>query len=510
MKTALKPGPEGEKPRAVVIGSGFGGLAAAVRLLAKGYDVVILERRDKPGGRASVRQEKGYTFDLGPTVITAPWLLDELWQLLGEDRKDHAQIVPIDPFYAIRFDDGTVFDYNGDSDHVERQIQQHNPDDVSGYRKFLEKSRQIFETGFVKLSDVPFSSPWTMAKIAPQMLRLESHKTVYKLVSQYIRNEKIRQVLSFHCLLIGGNPFTTTSIYALISWVERQWGVLYAMGGTGSLIRGLVDLIVRHGGTLRTQAEVEEIVLEGNRAVGVRLSNGEVIAADIVVSNADPAWTYGKLVDKRARRHWTDRKLARSRYSMGLFVWYFGTKRTYPEVKHHTILLGPRYKGLLNDIFNRKVLADDFSLYLHRPTATDPSVAPEGRDTFYVLSPVPNLDADIDWQQQAEPYRKKIQQHLEKTILPGLGEALEVSFTVTPVQFRDDLLSVKGAGFAMEPVLSQSAYFRPHNRSEDVEGLYLVGAGTHPGAGVPGVLSSAKVLERLVPDARERRRISHG
>jgi phytoene desaturase len=500
MTSKIETGSQGTHSRAVVIGSGFGGLAAAVRLIAKGYDVLIVEKRKTAGGRASVLREKGYTFDMGPTVITAPWLLDELWELLGENRSDHAKIVPIDPFYAIRFPDGTVFDYNGDSQHVEGQIREHNPADVVGYRKFLEKSRQIFETGFVKLSDVPFTSPWTMARIAPQMLRLESHKTVYKLVSQYIKNDKVRQVLSFHSLLVGGNPFTTTSIYALISWVERQWGVLYAMGGTTSLVNGLVDLIQRHGGALRLNAEVEEILLEGNRAVGVRLSNNEVIPADIVVSNADPAWTYGKLVHKKARRHWTDRRLARSRASMGLFVWYFGTKRTYPEVKHHTIMLGPRYKGLLDDIFSRKVLADDFSLYLHRPTATDPSVAPEGHDAFYVLSPVPNLDADVDWREQAEPYRKKIERHLEQTILPGLSQALDVSIAVTPLHFRDEFLSVKGAGFSMEPILTQSAYFRPHNQSEDVKGLYLVGAGTHPGAGVPGVLSSAKVLERLVPN----------
>jgi phytoene desaturase len=340
-----------------------------------------------------------------------------------------------------------------------------------------------------------------MARIAPAMLRLKSYRTVYGLVSSFVKHEKVRQVLSFHPLLVGGNPYTTTSIYALIAHLEQTWGVHFAMGGTGALVHGLVGLIERQGGEVRCGAEVTEILLEGRRARGVRLASGERLPADLVVSNADAATTYRRLVPASARRRWTDRRLDRARLSMSLFVWYFGTRRTYDDVAHHTILLGPRYKGLLDDIFTRRRLAHDFSLYLHRPTATDPSLAPDGCDAFYVLSPVPNLRGDVDWRVEAEPYRRAIARSLERTLLPDLEREIVVSRVATPLTFRDELLSEQGAAFSFEPVLWQSAYFRPHNKSEDVEGLYLVGAGTHPGAGVPGVLSSAKVLDRLVPSA---------
>ncbi len=331
------------------------------------------------------------------------------------------------------------------------------------------------------------------------MIQLQSHLTVYRLVAKFIKHPKLRQVLSFHPLLVGGNPFATTSIYTLIAYLERQWGVHFPIGGTGALVQGLLDLLTRLGGELRLNADVSEIVVEDGRARGVRLADGETVAADIVVSNADSAWTYRHLVPESARRTWTDRKLERSRYSMGLFVWYFGTKRQYPDVAHHSILLGPRYKGLLDDIFGAR-LPPDFSLYLHRPTATDPGLAPEGMDGFYVLSPVPNLEGDVDWGEQAEPYRQAIEKQLADTVLPGLGEEIATSRVMTPLDFREELLSFRGAAFSFEPILSQSAWFRPHNRSEEVEGLYLVGAGTHPGAGVPGVLSSARVLDTVVPD----------
>jgi phytoene desaturase len=487
--------------RAVVIGSGFGGLAAAVRLGSRGWDVTVLEHHDQPGGRARVFREGGFVFDAGPTVITAPFLFEELWALCGKRLSDHVDLRPVDPFYRIRFHDGGTFDYVGDPARMREQIATLSPGDVDGYERFISMSREIFDVGFQRLAHVPFGSWVDMAKIAPQMVRLASYRSVYGLVSRFVKNDKLRQVLSFHPLLVGGNPFTTTSIYSLIPHLERQWGVHFPMGGTGALVRGLVDLVEELGGRLRYGARVEQILVEGGRTTGVRLASGEVVGADIVVSNADSATTYRRLLPEEHRRKWTDRRLERARYSMSLFVWYFGTGRKYDDVAHHTILLGPRYKALLEDIFEKRVLAEDFSLYLHRPTATDPALAPAGCDTFYVLSPVPHLDARVDWSERAEPYRRAIERHLEGTLLPGLSRHVVASRSMNPLHFREDLLSERGAAFGLEPVLTQSAYFRPHNRSEEVEGLFLVGAGTHPGAGVPGVLSSARVLDGLVPDA---------
>jgi phytoene desaturase len=333
------------------------------------------------------------------------------------------------------------------------------------------------------------------------MLKLRSYRTVYGLVASHVRDPRLRQVLSFHPLLVGGNPFSTTSIYTLIAFLERQWGVHFPVGGTGALVRGMVGLIEGQGGRVRLGAEVRRIVVESRRARGVELADGERLDADVVVSNADSAWTYRHLVEPEARRRWTDKRIERSRFSMGLFVWYFGTKRQYPDVAHHTILLGKRYRPLLDDIFEKHVLADDFSLYLHRPTATDPSLAPAGNDAFYVLSPVPNLASGTDWNAEAEPYRRRIEAYLEQSVLPDLSREIVTSRVTHPLEFQDRLCSFRGAAFGFEPVLTQSAYFRPHNRSEDVEHLYIVGAGTHPGAGVPGVLSSARVLDRVVPDA---------
>lgn len=491
------------RSHAVVIGSGFGGLAAAVRLGARGYRVTILERLEQPGGRARVFEQDGFTFDAGPTVITAPFLFEELWALCGRSLADDVDLRPVHPFYRIRFDDGDVFDYSGDPESMREEIRRFSPRDASGYARYLAMSERIFDTGFTRLGHVPFDSAWDMARIVPDMILLQSHLTVYRLVAKFIKHPKLRQVLSFHPLLVGGNPFATTSIYTLIAYLEREWGVHFPIGGTGSLVRGLLGLIDGLGGELRLNADVAEVIVEDGRARGVRLADGERIGADVVVSNADSAWTYRHLVPGSSRHRWTDKKIEASRYSMGLFVWYFGTKRQYPDVAHHSILLGPRYRGLLDDIFGAR-LARDFSLYLHRPTATDPGLAPEGMDAFYVLSPVPNLGADIDWNERAEPYRKAIENHLAETVLPDLGDAIVTSRVMTPLHFRDELLAFRGAAFSFEPILSQSAWFRPHNRSEEVEGLYLVGAGTHPGAGVPGVLSSARVLDAVVPDPKPR------
>jgi phytoene desaturase len=503
LKAVNSPEPGADpRPHAVVIGSGFGGMAAAVRLGARGYRVTVLEKLDAPGGRAYVFRDKGYVFDAGPTIITAPFLLEELWEMAGKRFEDDIQMAEMHPFYGIRFDDGSVFHCSRDPEAMRAEVAKFSPEDVPGYERFMEKSRQIFEIGFEQLGHIPFHKLTDMAKIAPDLLRFSGHRSVHALVSRYVKNEKVRIALSFHPLLIGGNPFSASSIYCLISYLEREWGVHFVMGGTGELIRGLQGLIEHQGGSVRCNAEVEEITVENGRATGVRLAGGEQIAADVVVSNAEVGHTYKHLLSGAKRRRWSDANVERARYSMSLFVWYFGTKRRYEDVDHHTILLGPRYKGLLDDIFKRKHLAEDFSLYLHRPTATDPSLAPEGCEAFYVLSPVPNLDADVDWERKAEPYRKAIETRLEETLLPGLSQSLDVSRVMTPLDFRDRLNSERGAAFGLEPVLTQSAWFRAHNKSEDVKGLYLVGAGTHPGAGVPGVLSSARVLDSVVPDAR--------
>jgi phytoene desaturase len=485
----------------VVIGSGFGGLAAAIRLGARGYRVTVLERLDAPGGRAFVHRQDGFTFDAGPTIVTAPFLFEDLWRLCGRELADDVDLRAVDPFYRLVFDDGETITCHADSAAMEAEIARVSPGDVAGYRRFMARSGAICRLGFEQLGHVPFMSVGDLLRHAPDLLKLGGHLSVHGLVSRYVKNPKVRVALSFHPLFVGGNPFDTTAVYCLIAHLERRWGVHFAMGGTGALVNGLVKLIKGQGGAIRYHADVAEILVEAGVAKGVRLSSGETIAADIVVSNADAAYTYRNLVPAAARKRWTDRKLDRAKYSMSLFVWYFGTRRRYPDVEHHTILLGPRYKGLIGDIFNGKSLAEDMSLYLHRPTATDPSLAPPGCDAFYVLSPVPHLDADIDWATQAEPYRQAIERRLSETVLPGLQHEIATSLVATPQDFHDRYRSIKGAAFSLAPTLLQSAWFRPNNRSEDVEGLYLVGAGTQPGAGLPGVLSSARILDALVPDA---------
>ena len=488
-----------DRPHAVVVGSGFGGLAAAVRLGARGWRVTVLEQLDQPGGRARVFRQDGFTFDAGPTVITAPFLFEELWALAGRRLADDVELRPVYPFYRIVFDDGTVFDYTGDAEAMRAEVGRLAPGDVAGYERFLAASERIYRVGFEQLGDRPFGDWTDMARVVPDLVKLEGYRTVWQLACKHVRDARLRVVLTFQSLLVGGNPFSTTSVYCLIAFLERRWGVHFAMGGTGALVRGLVGLVEGQGGRVRCGARVSRIDVSEGRARGVTLEDGESIAADIVVSDACSATTYRHLVAPEHRRRWSDAKIERSRYSMSLFVWYFGTDRTYDDVAHHTILLGPRYRELLDDIFRRKVVADDFSLYLHRPTATDPALAPPGHDAFYVLSPVPHLESGTDWSTFAERYRQAIATRLEERLLPGLGASIVTSRLLTPQDFESELSSFRGAGFGLEPVLTQSAWFRPHNRSEDVENLFLVGAGTHPGAGVPGVLSSARVLDHLVP-----------
>ena len=487
------------RPMAVIIGSGFGGLAAAIRLSAKGYQVKVLEKLDAPGGRAYVHRQDGFTFDAGPTIITAPFLLEELWNLCGKKFADDVTLIPMDPFYRIRFHDGTWFDYSSDEAKMLDEVAKFAPEDVQGDLDFVQAAERCKTLGFEGLGAIAFDTLGDLIKAIPSFLKMGAWRSIYTLVAKHFSNDKLRTVMSFHPLLIGGNPFSVTAAYALINSLERTWGVHSAMGGTGAIVKGMVGLLESRGIQLTCNAPVTQIRIENGKACGVELASGEFIAADIVVSNADTAWTYKYLVAPQHRKHWTDRKIDNGRYSMGLFVWYFGTSKQFKDVPHHMMVLGPRYKELLTDIFKRHHLADDFSLYLHRPTATDPSLAPDGCDTFYALSPVPHLDSGTDWTSFAETYRKAIAELLEATVLPGLQDSIVTSKVSTPQDFKDRLWSFKGAGFGLEPLLLQSAWFRPHNRSEDIPGLYMVGAGTHPGAGVPGVLMSAKALETVIP-----------
>ena len=488
--------------KAVVIGSGLGGLAAAIRLRARGYEVTVVEALDRPGGRARVIERDGFTFDAGPTVITAPYLLHELFELVGRDSRDYFELVPVDPFYRILFHDGSRFDYVGDEERLLAQIEALNPADVDNYRKLASAARKIFDVGYTKLADQPFHRFSTMARVIPSMIRLRSYRTVAGLVGHYIQDDRLRQALTFEPLLVGGNPYSTTSIYLLIHWLERKWGVHFALGGTGAIVAGLVRLLEELGVEVRLSSPVSQIVVRDGRVRGIRTEAGERLDADVVVSNADPSWVYRHMLDDRTAPRGR-RRARRVRQSMSLFVGYFGTDKVYDDLAHHTIVLGPRYRPLLHDIFRRRVLADDFSLYLHAPARTDPGMAPPGRDAFYVLSPVPNLQGSVDWRRERDRYFDRILAALEARLMPGLRDAIVTRTSMTPDDFRDTLRSVDGAAFGPEPILTQSAWFRYHNRAPDMDGLFFVGAGTHPGAGVPGVLSSARVLDRVVPAPAE-------
>ena len=488
-----------EKQNIVVIGSGFGGLGAAVRLAARGHQVTLLEKRDKLGGRAYTYEINGFKFDGGPTVITAPWMLDELWAAAGKNREDYVKLVQCEPFYRIFNHEGRSFDYNSDHEFTLKQIDQWEPDDKEGYTRFIASTKEIFETGMA-LIDKPFLKVTDMLKVAPDLIRLQSYLSVYSYVSKYIKNDFLRRCFSFHPLLIGGNPFNAASLYVLIHYLEREWGIHYALGGTGAIVDGLGDLFSDLGGTVRFNAEVDEILIEGRKATGVRLKDGTVYKADIVVSNADVAYTYLNMIPAQHRRKNTDASIKRKKYSMSLFVIYFGTKKRYNtgHLAHHNIILSERYKELLAEIFGTKGLPEDFSLYLHMPTMTDPAMAPEGHEAFYVLSPVPHLGADIDWTVMAPKYRDAIMNFLEENYLPDLQENIVAEHYIDPLHFQNTLNSHLGSAFSVQPTLTQSAWFRPHNRSEDFENLYFVGAGTHPGAGVPGVLASAKIVAELI------------
>ena len=491
-----------DNPTAIVIGAGFGGIAASLRLRARGYHVTLMDRLDRIGGRAQVFERDGFVFDAGPTVITAPFLFEELFALFDRRMSDYVDLRPVEPWYRFRFADGREFDYGGTTEQLLDEIGRFSEADRAGYLRMVEHSRRIFDKGFQELGDRPFGSFRDMLRVLPALARLRSDRSVYQMVSRYLKDPSLRQAFSIQPLLVGGNPFDTTSIYSLIHYLEREWGIHFPMGGTGALVDGLGRLLEEVGVDVRLGVDVDRVLSSNGRAIGVRLADGTSICSQIVVSNADAPFLYKNMLGDQPRRRWTARKLDRLRYSMGLFVLYFGTTRQYPDIAHHTIVMGKRYKELLRDIFDRQVLADDFSLYLHRPTATDPSMAPSGCDAWYVLSPVPNLQSGIDWEREGDLYRDRIVDALDADLLPGLKESITADFYMTPRDFGTRYLSHHGTGFSIQPTLTQSAWFRFHNRSEELENLYLVGAGTHPGAGLPGVLSSAKVLDRLVPTAR--------
>ncbi len=490
---------QANEKRAVVIGSGFGGLAAAIRTQAKGYDVTLLEMRDKPGGRAYVYEDQGFTYDAGPTIVTVPFILDELAEVAGKDIKDYVSLVPCDPYYRIYFDDGKIFDYRGAQESLEAEIAKFSPEDVAGYRAFLKYSKDIFDRAFTDLSDHSFHTIWEMLKVSPDLIRLRADKSAFKKVGEYIKDPYLRQVFTFEPLLIGGNPLRASAIYTMIHYLEKTWGVHFAMGGTGALVKGLVRLFEDTGGTLHLNSRVAEIEVSHGQVTGVRTDDGRRFPADLVISNGDVANTYRKMIAPQHRKKWTDKRIENMRYAMSLFVIYFGTNRTYEHLPHHSIILGPRYEGLLKDIFDRKIVAEDFSVYLHAPTRTDPSLAPPGHECFYVLSPVPHLGGGQDWDDIKEEYADRILASLEKDYLvPDLRKHLVSKLMFTPKDFETQLDAFMGSAFQFEPTLTQSAWFRPHNKSEDVEGLYFVGAGTHPGAGLPGVISSAKVLDHFI------------
>lgn len=485
-------------PRAAIIGAGFGGIALAIRLQSAGFKTTLVDNRDKPGGRAYVYNDKGYTFDGGPTVITDPDCLKELWALSGRDMADYVELLPVSPFYQLCWEDGDRFDYDNDLAALEAQIAERSPEDVEGYRNFYDYSKDVFVEGYEKLGTVPFLNFRSMMAAAPQLMRLQAFKSVYSRVSDFIKDPKLRMVFSFHSLLVGGNPFSTSSIYTLIHALERDGGVWFSKGGTGALIAAMIKLFEDLGGTLRLSTEITKIETHGYRVTGLKSADGWSMEADLVASNADVVHTYKKLLRETTRGERKGRALAKKRHSMSLFVIYFGLKAKHPELKHHMVLFGPRYKDHIAEIFGSDELADDFSLYLHAPSVTDDSLAPEGCSAYYVLSPVPHLgNADIDWSVAGPAYRDKILAYLEERYIPNLTRDLDTVRILTPFDFRDEMNAHHGSAFSIEPILTQSAWFRPHNRDDTISNMYIVGAGTHPGAGIPGVVGSAKATAGL-------------
>ncbi len=480
-----------------VIGSGFGGIASALRMKKLGFEVTLIERLGSLGGRARVFERKGYKHDAGPTVITAPFLFNELFDLFGKKIEDHLEFKSLDPWYRFYFHNGQEFDYRPSVEDTIKEIERFSKEDAEGYKRLLEHSERIFNVGFLKLSDKPFSSFWEMVKQIPSLFKLQSYLTVSGLVNKYLKNPFMRKAFSIHPLLVGGDPHTTTSIYALIHYLERKWGVYFCMGGTGKIIQELEKLAIEQGIKILKNTDVSEIILENNLVTGLRLNDHEVLNFNAVICNADPPTVYAEMIKgKTLKRTFKPEPLIQ--YSMGLFVLFFGTKKQYPSVAHHTIWMSERFKELLSDIFQKKTLSEDFSLYLHRPTATDPSFAPEGCDSFYVLCPVPNLLGNINWEVEGPKLKDKIISELSQTIMPNLENVVEEVFWMDPNDFKKDYRSMHGAGFSIAPIFSQSAWFRYHNKDPQIKNLYFAAAGSHPGAGIPGVLCSAKIVEKVI------------
>ncbi len=486
--------------RVAIVGAGIGGLALGIRLQSAGIATTIVEARDKPGGRAYHWVRDGHVFDAGPTVITDPDCLRELWGLAGADMRRDVDLLPVSPFYRLAWPDGTTFDYCNDDARLAEQIAALNPDDVAGYRRFLRYSAGVYREGYEKLGAVPFLDFAAMLKAGPSLLRYRAWRSVHSIVSGFVTDPRLREALSFHTLLVGGNPMTTSAIYALIHKLERDGGVWFARGGTNALVAGMAAHFRRLGGALRLADPVEEIFTDGARATGLLTRGGWHAQFDAIASNGDVVHSYA-LIRGHGRGAAAAAKLRRKRFSPSLFVVHFGARGEYPEIRHHTILFGPRYKGLLGDIYDRGRLADDPSLYVHHPSITDPSLAPIGDSTFYALAPVPHLGKlDVDWSVEGPRYRDRILDIVERRLAPGLRGNITTCFHYTPADFAADLGAHLGSAFSLEPLLTQSAWFRVHNRDDIIPNLYFVGAGTHPGAGIPGVVGSAKATAGLMID----------
>ena len=482
----------------VIIGSGFGGLASALRMRAKGYDITLVEKHPDLGGRARVFKKGDFTYDGGPTVITAPYLFEELFSLFNKKISDYVKIVPLKLWYRFVFEDGTNFDYSGNEKQMEKQIKQFSSKDLDGFKKLVKFTEKIFNKGFTELSAKPFNNLMFMFKQVPALLKLRSYQSVFKLVSSFVSNEKLRRIFSMHPLLVGGNPFTTTSIYTLILYLEKKWGIHYAMGGTGSVVNAIEKLMIEENIKILKNSEVTEILTNNKNVTGVRVNNEKEIKCNYIICNSDPPNVYKNLLKSKKNYSFLfKQKIKRMDYSMGLFVYYFGSKKQYKNVAHHTIYFGKSYKEHLSKIFDEKILSEDISYYLHRPSATDPSMSPEGQDAFYVLVPVPNNLSKVNWNLEGEKFKNLVLEKMDMSVLPGIKQNVVNDFYLTPNYFEKDLSTLHGSGFSIQPKFSQSAYFRFHNQSEVFKNLYFVGAGTHPGAGIPGVLSSAKILDEL-------------
>ncbi|KTF70455.1 phytoene desaturase [Sphingomonas sp. HT-1] len=485
--------------RAAVIGAGFGGLALAIRLQSAGVDTTLIEARDKPGGRAYYWDRDGFIFDGGPTVITDPDALKELWRLSGHDISEDVTLKPVTPFYRLSWPDGTTFDYTNDDAVLAGEIAKLDASDIAGYRKFLEYSERVYQEGYVKLGAKAFLDFKSMLKAAPALMQNQAWRSVYSIVSSFVKNEKLREALSFHTLLVGGNPMATSSIYALIHKLERDGGVWWAEGGTNRLVAGMIRHFERLGGAVRIGDPVDEILTLGDRVTGLRTKSGFELEVDAVASNADIVHSYRDLLRNSRSARRTAGRLVNKRFSPSLFVVHFGLRGTFPDIPHHMILFGPRYKGLLDDIYTHGVISEDFSLYLHHPSASDASMAPEGHSTFYVLAPVPHLGKfPADWSEVGPILEQRILAEVQRRLIPDLADRIVTKFHYAPTDFRDDLAAHHGSGFSLEPILTQSAWFRVHNRDDAISNLYFVGAGTHPGAGIPGVVGSAKATAELM------------